>query len=132
VPPEGPKYLLAVVLVALTTLAFFRGEPATDIDSSFVAANVLLLGAAFIELTFFGFSSISSRASVTSTNVRVVSCTRGIQRGRAVSNDFLRVRSGRNVGAVAQLRYVQDARQSKKMPTAPQIPPFAPLLVLRQ
>ena len=40
---------------ALTAFAFFRGEPATDIDSIFVATNLALLSAAFVGLTFFGY-----------------------------------------------------------------------------
>ncbi len=54
-PPAWLKYVLAALLVLMTTFAFFRGEPATDIDSVFVATNLALLSAAFIGLTFFGF-----------------------------------------------------------------------------
>jgi hypothetical protein len=40
------KYVLAALLVLMTTFAFFRGEPASDIDSIFVASNLLLLALA--------------------------------------------------------------------------------------
>ena len=43
-PPAGMKYVVAVLFVMLTTFAFFRGEPAPDMDSAFIAANLLLLG----------------------------------------------------------------------------------------
>ena len=54
-PPAWLKYVLATFLVLMTTFAFYRGEPATDIDSVFVATNLALLSAAFVGLTFFGF-----------------------------------------------------------------------------
>jgi hypothetical protein len=119
VPPEGLKYLLAVVLVTLTTLAFFRGEPATDIDSSFVAANVLLLGAAFVGLTFFGFF-FDIFASVGFVNLVFGLCRvyAGIQRGRAVGNgDFLPEFDPAEDRwlAVARLRYIPDAHGDPKV-----------------
>ncbi len=54
-PPAGMKYVIAVMFVLFTTFAFYRGEPGPDIDSAFVAANILLLSAAFVGLTFFSF-----------------------------------------------------------------------------
>ena len=54
-PPAWLKYVLATFLVLLTTFAFYRGEPANDIDSVFVASNLALLSAAFVGITFFGF-----------------------------------------------------------------------------
>jgi adenylate cyclase len=110
VPPEGLKYLIAMLLVALTTLAFYRGEPPTDIDSAFVATNVTLLSAAFVGLTFFGFF-FDIFASVGFINVVFGVCRlyAGIQRGRAVGNgDFLPEfdPSEDRWLAVARLRYV--------------------------
>jgi CHASE2 domain-containing sensor protein len=118
VPPEGLKYLLAVVLVVLTTLAFYRGEPATDIDSSFVAANLLLFSAAFVGLTFFSFF-FDIFASVGFVNLVFGLCRlyAGIQRGRAVGNgDFLREFDPAEDRwlAVARLRYVPDTRDDPK------------------
>jgi hypothetical protein len=105
-------------LVALTTLAFFRGEPAADIDSSFVAANVLLLSAAFVGLTFFSFF-FDIFASVGYVNLVFGLCRvyAGIQRGRAVGNgDFLAEFDPVEDRwlAVARLRYVQDAHGDPK------------------
>ena len=53
-PPAWVKYLLAALLVALTGYAFFRGEPAWELDSLFVAANLGLMLAAFVGLSAFG------------------------------------------------------------------------------
>ena len=55
VPPGWLKYVIATLMTLFTTFAFYRGEPAPDIDSVFVAANVGLLSSSFIGLTFFGF-----------------------------------------------------------------------------
>ena len=54
-PPAWLEVRHRRLLVALTAFAFFRGEPRNDIDSIFVATNLVLLGAAFIGLTFFGY-----------------------------------------------------------------------------
>ena len=47
-PPAWLKYALAAVLVLLTAFAFFRGEPASEIDEVFVATNLVLLLLAFV------------------------------------------------------------------------------------
>jgi CHASE2 domain-containing sensor protein len=54
-PPGWLKYFIATLMTLFTAFAFYRGEPAPDIDSVFVAANVALLSSSFIGLTFFGF-----------------------------------------------------------------------------
>jgi len=118
VPPEGLKYLIAALLVVLTALAFYRGEPADDIDSSFVAANLLLLSAAFVGLTFFSFF-FDIFASVGFVNLVFASCRlyAGIQRGRAVGNgDFLPEFDPAEDRwlAVARLRYVPDVQGDPK------------------
>ncbi len=90
-PPAWVKYVLAAVLVLLATFAFFRGEPANDVDAVFVATNVLLLLLAFSGVTFFGvFFDIF--ASIGFLSLCFGSCRiyAGVQRGRAVGNgDFL-------------------------------------------
>jgi hypothetical protein len=96
----------------LTTFAFYRGEPATDIDSIFVATNLVLLSAAFVGLTFFGFF-FDVFASIAFVSLVFGACRlyAGVQRGRAVGNgDFLReFRPGRDRWlAVARLRFVPD------------------------
>lgn len=112
-PPAGLKYVVAVLLVALTTFAFFRGEPATDIDSVFVAVNLLLLGAAFIGLTFFGFFfDIFASVGFITLIFGLCRLYAGVQRGRAVGHgDFLpEFAPARDRWlAVARLRFVPDA-----------------------
>jgi hypothetical protein len=111
-PPAWLKYVLATFLVLMTTFAFHRGEPATDIDSVFVATNLALLSAAFLGLTFFGFF-FDVFASVAFVSVVFGLCRiyAGVQRGRAVGNaDFL---PGYDPArdrwlAVARLRFVPD------------------------
>jgi adenylate cyclase len=111
-PPAWLKYVIAMLLVALTTFAFFRGEPATDIDSTFVAANLALLSAAFVGLTFFGFFfDIFASIGFVSLVFGLCRLYAGVQRGRAVGNgDFLaEFVPGRDRWlAVARLRFVPD------------------------
>ena len=90
-PPTSLKYLLAAMLVLLTAFAFWRGEPATDIDSIFVATNLLLLALAYAGLTFFGvFFDIFASIGFVSLCFGLCRTYAGVQRGRAVGNgDFL-------------------------------------------
>jgi len=113
-PPAWFKYVLATWLTLLTTFAFYRGEPATDIDSIFVATNLVLLAAAFTGLTFFGFF-FDIFASVGFVSLVFGACRlyAGVQRGRAVGNgDFVREFSPDQDRwlAVACLRFVPDVR----------------------
>ena len=89
-PPTGLKYLLAAFLVLLPCFAFFRGEPANDIDAAFVATNLLLLFLAFCGLTFFGvFFDIFASIGFLSLCFGLCRMYAGVQRGRAVGNgDF--------------------------------------------
>lgn len=90
-PPTSVKYVLAAVLVLLTVFAFFRGEPANDIDSIFIATNLLLLSIAFVGLTAFGyFFDIFASVGFVSLCFGLCRLYAGVQRGRAVgNNDFL-------------------------------------------
>jgi CHASE2 domain-containing sensor protein len=90
-PPASLKYFLAGILVVLTAFAFWRGEPATDIDSIFVATNLLLLALAYAGLTFFGvFFDIFASIGFVSLCFGLCRTYAGVQRGRAVGNaDFL-------------------------------------------
>ena len=90
-PPAWLKYVLAAILVVLTAFAFWRGEPATDIDSIFVATNLLLLVVAYAGLTFFGaFFDIYASIGFVSLCFGLCRTYAAIQRGRAVGNaDFL-------------------------------------------
>ena len=90
-PPASLKYVLAAILVMLTAFAFFRGEPATDIDSVFVATNLLLLILAYAGLTFFGaFFDIYASIGFVSLCFGACRTYAAIQRGGAVGNgDFI-------------------------------------------
>jgi|GEM_PF-620924 len=90
-PPIWVKYVLAAVLVLLASFAFFRGEPANDIDSVFVATNLALLLLAFAGLTFFGvFFDIFASIGFLSLCFGLCRLYAGVQRGHAVGNgDFL-------------------------------------------
>jgi CHASE2 domain-containing sensor protein len=111
-PPAGLKYLIAAVLALLTTFAFFRGEPANDIDSVFVASNLLLLGTAFVGLTFFGFFfDVFAAIGFVSLTFGLCRMYAAVQRGRAVGNgDFLAEFDPRQDRwlAVARLRFEVD------------------------
>ena len=90
-PPTWLKYILAGVLVLLTAFAFYRGEPANDIDSIFVATNLVLLAAAYAGLTFYGaFFDIYASIGFVSLCFGLCRAYAGVQRGRAVGNgDFI-------------------------------------------
>lgn len=91
-PPTWLKYVLAALLVLMTTFAFFRGEPANDIDSVFVASNLLLLALAYAGLTFFGvFLDIFASIGFVSLCFGLCRTYAGVQRGRAVGNGDFRV-----------------------------------------
>ena len=111
-PPAWLKYVLAGWLAALTAFAFHRGEPATDIDSVFIATNLALLGAAFVGLSFFGYF-FDVFAAVGFVSLIFGSCRlyAGVQRGRAVGNgDFLAEYdpAADRWLAIARLRFVPD------------------------
>ncbi len=117
-PPAGLKYVLAALLAVLTTFAFYRGEPANDIDSVFVATNLALLGAAFIGLTFFGyFFDIFAAVGFISLNFGLCRMYAGVQRGRAVGHgDFLAEYDparDRWLG-IARLRFLPDTQLDRK------------------
>lgn len=113
-PPAWLKYVIAMLLTMLTTFAFYRGEPATDIDSVFVAANVTMLTAAFVGLTFFGFFfDVFASIGFVSLIFGLCRLYAGIQRGRAVGNgDFLpEFAPDRDRWlAIARLRFVPDVQ----------------------
>ena len=117
-PPAWVKYVLAALLVLMTTLAFFRGEPATDIDSVFVATNLVLLSAAFIGLTFFGFFfDIFASVAFVSLIFGLCRVYAGVQRGRAVgNNDYLPQYSPDTDSwlAIARLRFAPDAALDRR------------------
>jgi CHASE2 domain-containing sensor protein len=111
-PPAWLKYAIAMLMVALTTFAFFRGEPATDIDSIFVATNLAMLGAAFIGLTYFGFFfDVFAAVGFISLVFGLCRIYAGVQRGHAVGNGDYRPEYDPTKDrwlAVARLRFVPD------------------------
>ncbi|MCA1713670.1 MAG: CHASE2 domain-containing protein [Gammaproteobacteria bacterium] len=111
-PPTSVKYVLAAILVLLTAFAFFRGEPANDIDSIFIATNLLLLTAAFVGLTAFGyFFDIFASVGFVSLCFGLCRAYAGIQRGRAVGNNDFLGRFDPNEDcwlAMVRLRFVPD------------------------
>jgi CHASE2 domain-containing sensor protein len=113
-PPAWLKYAVAAVLVIFTIFIFYRGEPANDIDSVFVATNLALLGASFVGLTFFAFFfDIFAAVGFISLVFGLCRAYAGVQRGRATGHgDFLEEYNSatdRWLG-VARLRFVPDAR----------------------
>jgi CHASE2 domain-containing sensor protein len=111
-PPTGFKYLLAAILVALTGLFFFRGEPAWELDAIFVASNLVLVGLAWIGLTAFGvFLDIFAALGFVSLCFGFCRLYAATQRGRAIGNDDYRPQfdPGRHRWlALARLRFVPD------------------------
>ena len=112
-PPTSVKYVLAAVLVLLTVFAFFRGEPTGDIDSIFIATNLLLLSIAFVGLTAFGyFFDIFASVGFVSLCFGLCRLYAGVQRGRAVgNNDYLDAfdPEAHCWLVVARLRFAPDA-----------------------
>jgi CHASE2 domain-containing sensor protein len=111
-PPAGFKYLLAAILVLLSGLVFFRGEPAWEIDQVFVASNLVLLALAFIGLTAFGvFFDIFAALGFVSLCFGLCRAYAATQRGRAIGNDDYRPQFDPDHDrwlALARLRFVPD------------------------
>jgi CHASE2 domain-containing sensor protein len=111
-PPAGFKYLLAAFLVLLSGFAFWRGEPAWEIDQVFVASNLVLVVVAFVGLTAFGvFFDIFAALGFVSLCFGLCRVYAGTQRGRAVGNDDYRPQFDPERDrwlALARLRFVPD------------------------
>lgn len=111
-PPTGFKYLLAGTLVLLTVFAFWRGEPHEDIDSIFIAVNLLLLVLAFAGLSFFGvFFDVYASVGFISLCFGACRLYAGVQRGRAVGNNDYRLEYDPDAHpwlVMARLRFVPD------------------------
>ena len=109
-PPTSFKYLLAALLVLLTSYAFWRGEPHEDVDGVFVATNTSLLLVAFLGLTFFGvFVDIFASVGFVSLCFGLCRLYASVQRGRAIGNNDYRdeYHPSRHPWLVmARLRYV--------------------------
>ncbi|MFC7300761.1 CHASE2 domain-containing protein [Cognatiluteimonas weifangensis] len=111
-PPAGFKYLLAALLVLVSGLTFWRGEPAWEIDQVFVAGNLTLVAVAFVGLTAFGvFFDIFAALGFVSLCFGLCRVYAATQRGRAVGNDDYRPQFDPDRDrwlALARLRFVPD------------------------
>ena len=111
-PPAWVKYLLAALLVALTGYAFFRGEPAWELDSLFVASNLVLMALAFVGLSAFGvFVDIFAAMGFVALCFGASRVYAATQRNYAIGNDDYR--PGFNPEkhpwlALARVRFVPD------------------------
>jgi CHASE2 domain-containing sensor protein len=111
-PPAGFKYLLAALLTIFSGFAFWRGEPAWEIDEIFVASNLVLLAASFIGLTMFGvFLDLFAAIAFVSLCFGLCRVYAATQRGRAIGNDDYRPQFDPDRDrwlALARLRFVPD------------------------
>ena len=90
-PPAWLKYALAGLLVQLSCLVFWRGEPHTDVDPVFVALNLALLAIAFAGLNFFGwFVDIFASLGYGALCFGLCRGYSAVQRGRAEGNSDYR------------------------------------------
>lgn len=90
-PPAWVKYLLAALLVALTGLLFWRGEPPWELDQAFVATNLGLLLAAYIGISAFGvFLDIFAAVGFVGLCFGFCRIYAATQRGYAIGNDDYR------------------------------------------
>lgn len=111
-PPAGFKYLLAAFLTLFSGFAFWRGEPAWEIDEIFVASNLVLLVVSFVGLTVFGvFLDLFAAIAFVSLCFGLCRVYAATQRGRAIGNDDYRPQFDPDHDrwvALARLRFVPD------------------------
>jgi CHASE2 domain-containing sensor protein len=117
-PPASFKYLLAAFLVMFTGFAFWRGEPAWELDAIFVASNIVLVAVAFVGLTAFGvFFDIFAALGFVSLCFGLCRMYAAAQRGRAIGNDDYRPQfdAGRDhCLAMVRLRFVPDEAMERR------------------
>ena len=117
-PPAGFKYLLAAFLVAFTGFAFWRGEPAWELDAIFVASNIALVAVAFVGLTAFGvFFDIFAALGFVSLCFGLCRVYAAAQRGRAIGNDDYRPQFDASHDrwlAMVRLRFVPDEAMERR------------------
>lgn len=111
-PPAGFKYLFAALLTLFSGFAFWRGEPAWEIDEIFVASNLVLLVVSFVGLTVFGvFLDLFAAIAFVSLCFGLCRVYAATQRGRAIGNDDYRPQfdpARDRWLALARLRFVPD------------------------
>ncbi len=117
-PPVWIKYAIASLFILLIAFAFFRGEPASDIDSIFVAVNVALLSSSFIGMTFFTyFLDIYSCVAFVSLIFGLCRIYANVQRGHAVGHNDFMANFNPSVDrwlVMARLRFVADEHLNAK------------------
>jgi CHASE2 domain-containing sensor protein len=117
-PPAGFKYLLAAFLVVFTGFAFWRGEPAWELDAIFVASNIVLVAVAFVGLTAFGvFFDIFAALGFVSLCFGLCRMYAAAQRGRAIGNDDYRPQFDAHRDrwlAMVRLRFVPDEAMERR------------------
>lgn len=112
-PPASLKYILAALLVLLTGLSYWRGEPAWELDDVFVATNLVLLAVAFVGISFFSvFLDIFAAMGLVAVFFGLCRAYAKTQRGYAIGNDDYR--QGFDPArhpwlALVRLRFVPDA-----------------------
>lgn len=115
-PPAWFKYLLAALLVLLTGYAYFRGEPAWELDDIFLASNLVLLLIAFIGISFFSvFLDIFAAMGFVALFFGLCRFYATTQRGYAIGNDDYRPAFDPRKHpwlALARLRFVPDSGMS--------------------
>lgn len=111
-PPGSFKYMLAALLIVLTGYAFYRGEPAWELDEIFIASNLLLLLTAFIGISFFSvFLDIFATMGFFGLFFGLCRVYASTQRGYAIGNDDYRQSFDPEQYpwlALARLRFVPD------------------------
>ncbi|MGY0798133.1 CHASE2 domain-containing protein [Lysobacter sp. A286] len=111
-PPAWFKYVLAALLVALTGYAFFRGEPAWEMDEMFIAGNLLLLALAYVGVTRFAvFMDIFAAIGFVALCFGFCRMYATTQRGYAIGNDDYRQSFDPDLHpwlAMARLRFVPN------------------------
>lgn len=111
-PPTGFKYLLAALLVLLTGYAFFRGEPAWEMDQIFIAGNLLFLLIAYVGVTRYAvFLDIFAAIGFVALCFGLCRTYATTQRGYAIGNDDYRQAFDPDLHpwlAMARLRFVPD------------------------
>lgn len=111
-PPAWFKYALAALLVFLTGYAFFRGEPAWELDQMFIAGNLLLLLIAYLGVTLFAvFLDIFAATAFVALSFALCRSYAKTQRGYAIGNDDYRQGFDPELHpwlAMARVRFVAD------------------------
>ena len=87
-PPDSVKYLLTALVITLTGLSFYRGEPAKEIDAVFNLTQIGLMGLAILTLSFGTyFFDIFTSVGVAVTFVALCRWYAGIMKASATGSD---------------------------------------------